>query len=154
VMAPAFTPRNVPLMAQHIIRSTEAACERLQRLEGVEGDMLLEMQMLSLEGAATTLFSLEAATFAPELRRLLTQYRKRLGRIHLSDALLPDSVPTLLSIRRAVFRRRWMSFIRSTMEVRRSAEQTGTPRDLFDLLSQAHGAGDQDLLADEVSTMI
>src|SRR5258705_2294830 len=37
-MAPAFTPRNVPLMARHIIRCTEAACDRLQRLRGTHVD--------------------------------------------------------------------------------------------------------------------
>jgi len=44
--------------------------------------------------------------------------------------------------------------IRSIIDVRRKAENTGSPRDLFDLLSQAHGADREDLLVDEVSTMI
>jgi cytochrome P450 len=154
VMAPAFTPRNLPVLGRHVIRCTEAACERLQALCGTEADLLQELQMLSLDVAATSLFSLEAATFAPELRRLLSEYMGGVGRLYLSDFLLPARMPTLLGVRRALFRRRWTALIRSTMELRRAAGQAEAPRDLFDLLSEAHGSDDQDLLADEVATMI
>jgi len=153
-MAPAFTPRNLPIMARHIVRCTEAACERLERSCGTPMDLLQELQILSLEVAAASLFSLEAPTFGPEMRTLLSEYMGTVGRLYLTDVLLPDFVPTLLRARRGLFRRRWRRLIRSTMQVRRGAGDSGTPRDLFDLLSEAHGSEDQDLLADEVSTMI
>jgi cytochrome P450 len=53
-MAPAFTPRNVPIMAQHIMRSAEASCDRLAHSVGTEVDLLREMQMLSIEIASTS----------------------------------------------------------------------------------------------------
>jgi cytochrome P450 len=153
-MAPAFTPRNVPIMARHIIRCTEASCERLARARGAELDLLSEMQMLSLEIAATSLFSMEAATFGAELRAVVTEYMQTVGRLYPTDVFLPESVPTPLRARRKSFRRRWTRLIGSIIEARRAAARTDAPRDLFDLLAEAHGADREDLLADEVSTMI
>jgi cytochrome P450 len=153
-MAPAFTPRNIPIMARHIVRCAEIACGRLARSLGEPVDLLQELQMLSLEIAATSLFSMEAATFGPQMRHLVTKYMGSVGRLYLTDVLFPESLPTLLRLRRALFRKKWTALIQSTIELRRRADPAGTPRDLFDLLSQAHAADDQDLLADEVSTMI
>lgn len=153
-MAPAFTPRNIPVMARHIVQCAAATCKRLERSAGREIDLLQELQMLSLEIAATSLFSMEAATFGAQLRETVQEYMETIGRLHPTDVLLPESIPTPLRARRAAFRRRWLKLIGSIIEVRRGAERTAAPRDLFDLLSQAHGADRQDLLADEVSTMI
>jgi cytochrome P450 len=153
-MAPAFTPRNVPIMARHIVRCTEAACDRLERSRGTHVNLLHELQMLSLEIAATSLFSMEASAFGPELRTMVSGYMDTVGRLYPTDVLLPDGVPTLLRARRALFRRRWTRLIRSIIEVRRSGTRVDAPRDLFDLLWEAHGSDREDLLADEVSTMI
>jgi cytochrome P450 len=76
------------------------------------------------------------------------------GRLFPTDVFLPEGIPTPLRARRASFRQRWTRLIRSIIDVRRKAENTGSPRDLFDLLSDAHGADREDLLVDEVSTMI
>ncbi len=153
-MAPAFTPRNVPIMARHIIRCTEASCDRLDRARGGEVDLLQELQMLSLEIAATSLFSMEAATFGTELREIVGEYMHTVGRLFPTDVFLPEGIPTPLRARRASFRQRWTRLIRSIIDVRRKTANTGSPRDLFDLLSDAHGADREDLLVDEVSTMI
>jgi cytochrome P450 len=153
-MAPAFTPRNVPIMAEHIIRCTEASCDRLQKSVGTEVNLLQELQMLSLEIAATSLFSIEAATFGADLRSEVTGYMRTIGRLFPTDIFLPDAIPTPLRLKRATFRRRWTHLIRSIIEVRRKTERGSAPRDLFDLLDEAHGADREDLLIDEVSTMI
>jgi cytochrome P450 len=153
-MAPAFTPRNVPIMARHIIRCTDASCDRLAGSSGSEVDLLGELQMLSLEIAATSLFSMEASAFGAELRKTVSEYMQTVGRLYPSDVFVPEGIPTPLRARRAAFRRRWTRLIRSIIEVRRSAERVDAPRDLFDLLSDAHGADREDLLVDEVSTMI
>jgi cytochrome P450 len=153
-MAPAFTPRNVPIMARHIIRCTESSCDRLDRARGGEVDLLQELQMLSLEIAATSLFSMEAATFGTELREIVGEYMRTVGRLFPTDVFLPEGIPTPLRARRASFRQRWTRLIRSIIDVRRKTANTGSPRDLFDLLSDAHGADREDLLVDEVSTMI
>ena len=153
-MAPAFTPRNVPIMARHIIRCTEASCARLAQSAGTEVDLLREMQMLSLEIAATSLFSMEVAEVGAEVRDVVTEYMQTLGRLFPTDVLLPEAIPTPLRARRASFRRRWTHLIRSIIEMRRKAARVDAPRDLFDLLAEAHGADREDLLVDEVSTMI
>ena len=153
-MAPAFTPRNVAIMTRHIILCAERACNRLKESCGIEIDMLREMQMLSMEIAATSMFSMEAATFGSELRAMVSEYTDTIGRLSLIDILLPDGVPTLLRARRALFRRRWTRLIHSIIEARRRAAPTNGARDLFDLLSEARGPHNEDLLADEVSTMI
>jgi hypothetical protein len=95
--------------------------------------MLHELQILSLEIAATSLFSMEASTFGSELREMVSNYMDTVGRLYPTDVLLPDGVPTLLRARRALFRRRWMRLIRSIIEVRGDALHVGAPRDLFDL---------------------
>lgn len=153
-MAPAFTPRNIPIMAQHIIRCTEASCERLQHAVGSEVDLLQELQILSLEIAATSLFSMEMATFGAQLRAVVSEYMATIGRLYPTDVFLPDAIPTPLRVRRAAFRKRWTTLVRTIIEMRRKAGNTGGPRDLFDLLSDAHGTDREDLLVDEVSTMI
>jgi cytochrome P450 len=153
-MAPAFTPRNLPIMARHIIRCTEVTCDRLERSLGTRVDLLHELQMLSLEIAATSLFSMEASTFGPELRKMVSEYMHTVGRLYPTDVLLPEAVPTVLRVRRALFRRRWTRLIRSIVEARRGGVHVDAPRDLFDLLQEAHGSDRDDLLADEVSTMI
>jgi cytochrome P450 len=153
-MAPAFTPRNVPIMARHIIRCTEAACDRLERSHGTNIDLLHELQILSLEIAATSLFSMEASKFGPELRKMVSEYMDTVGRLYPTDVLLPDGVPTPVRVRRALFRRRWKRLVRSIIEMRAGGARVDAPRDLFDLLWDAHGSDRENLLADEVSTMI
>src|SRR5258708_892297 len=88
-MAPAFTPRNVPVMAQHIIRCTEVACDRLERSRGTPVNLLHELQILSLEIAATTLFSLEASALGAELRKMVSESMDTIGRLYPTDILLP-----------------------------------------------------------------
>jgi cytochrome P450 len=153
-MAPAFTPRNVSIMARHIIVCTDAAIRRLEQSGGAKIDMLREMQMLSLEIAATSMFSMETSAFGSELRRMVSEYMNTIGRMSPIDILLPDGVPTLTRARRALFRRRWTRLIHSIIKARRAARPAGGARDLFDLLSEAHGPDDEDLLVDEVATMI
>ena len=136
-MAPAFTPRNIPIMAQHIIRCTEASCERLQHAVGSEVDLLQELQILSLEIAATSLFSMEMATFGAQLRAVVSEYMATIGRLYPTDVFLPDAIPTPLRVRRAAFRKRWTTLVRTIIEVRRKAGNTGGPRDLFEI-GRAH----------------
>jgi cytochrome P450 len=142
------------MFSGHIIRCVEVACDRLERTQGAPVNLLSEWQALTLEIATTSLFSLEASTFGPELRGMLSKYMATVGRLHLTDVLLPSGVPTPLRMRRALFRRRWSRLIRSIMQVRRRAIHIGVPRDLFDLLSKAYGSSREDLLADEFATMV
>ncbi len=153
-LAPAFTPRTVTLLAPHMAACTEAALGPLEASRGAPVDLLAVMQDLSLAVACTSMFSLETDVFGPQLRGLLQSYAGGIGRPRTSDFILPRWVPTLTTIRRAGFRRRWRALILAIIAQRRAAQAPGAPRDLFDLLSEAYGDREADLLADEVSTMI
>ncbi|MFB0487968.1 cytochrome P450 [Methylobacterium sp. OAE515] len=153
-LAPAFTPRTVTLLAPHMAACAEAAFARLEASRGEPVNLLGVMQDLSLAVACTSMFSLEVDAFGPQLRALLLSYADGVGRPRASDFILPPRVPTLATLRRARFRRRWRALILAIIAQRRAAHHPGAPRDLFDLLSEAYGDREEDLLADEVSTMI
>ena len=153
-MAPAFTPRTLPLMARHVAQATDGAVARLSGSGRAPVDLLDAMQRLSLEIAAATMFSLEADAFGPRLRAMITRYMTALGRPAPEDFLLPAWAPTPLALRRAGFRRRWRRLMGEIVAARRAQPRADQPRDLFDLMAEAHGPGADDLLVDEVATML
>ncbi len=153
MLAPAFTPRTLPSIAEHVARCAETTCSRLERQTGPV-DLLSAMQQLSLDIAATTMFSLETERFGGELRRLLSLYATGIGRPRASDFLLPRGIPTLTDLRRSIFRRRWRRLINEIIDLRRSTAVRASPPDLFDMLSDAYAGQNDGLLVDEVSTMI
>jgi len=81
---------------------------------------------------------LEASAFGAELRKMVSEYMDTIGRLYPTDILLPGGVPTLLRARRALFRRRWTRLIHSIIEMRAGRARADVPRDLFDLLREAH----------------
>jgi len=154
-MAPAFSPRALPMMASHVMRATEPACDRLARAMGGDVDLYDAMQVLSLEIASTTMFSIESDGFRDELRAMITTYMATIGKPMPQDFLLPAWLPTPLALRRGLFRRRWQRLMRGVVDQRFAAQRSGEePRDLFDLLAAVHGQNQADLLVDEVATMI
>ncbi|AWN49578.1 cytochrome P450 [Methylobacterium terrae] len=158
VLAPAFTPRTLPLMLRFVARSAEESCRRLAAGLGAPADLRSEMQRVALDIATTSMFSLETGPLGAEIRALVSGYLDRLGKPTVSDFLLPPGWPTPSSPRRALFRRRWLALVREVLEARRGQEASrggaGAPRDLFDLLVEAHGEAPGGLLADEVGTLI
>jgi cytochrome P450 len=153
-LAPTFTPRNLPVLTAHIMKCAEAACASLEASRGQPIDLLNFFRELSLNIATTSMFSLEAAQFAEEMQGMVSRYVATLGRPTASDLLLPRGIPTLLGLRRKLFRRRWVQLIRSIIRIRREQDRSNAPRDLFDLLAEAHGSDAEDLLVDEVATMM
>lgn len=153
-LAPAFTPRTLPVLSQHIAACAEATCARIEASSDGSIDLLSAMQDLSLDIAARSMFSLETARFGPELRRLLVFYSATIGRPRASDFLLPSKLLTPTDVRRALFRRRWSRIIASVIAERRATASPDTPRDMFDMLADAYKDQDEGLLADEVSTML
>lgn len=153
-LAPAFTPRTVNLLARHMVTCAEGAFRPLEASRGPAVDLLRVMQELSLDVACTSMFSLETGVFGTELRDLLTSYADGIGRPRASDFLLPRWMPTPTTFGRSRFRVRWRSLILAVIAERRAGLPPGSPRDLFDLLSDAYGDDQEGLLADEVSTMI
>jgi cytochrome P450 len=154
VLAPAFTPRTVPMITGHIMRCADIVCSRLEAAEECEVDLLAEMQGLSLDIAASSMFSLETVGFSTDLRRMVSSYIHTIGRPRTTDFLLPAWLPSLLGWRRGLFRRRWTQLVGSIVARRRMQRWTNAPRDLFDILADAYGGEAEDLLVDEVASII
>lgn len=154
VLAPAFTPRTLPMMLRFVARAAEESCRRLEANLGAPADLRSEMQRVALDIATTSMFSLETGALGTEIRALVSGYLDRLGRPTIADFLLPPGWPTPSSPRRALFRRRWLGTVRAVLAARREQGPAGAARDLFDLLVEAHGDAPGGLLADEVGTLI
>jgi cytochrome P450 len=136
-VAPALAPRVMPMLARHIVSSTDRALARLASGGDEPIDLLPAMQALALDIAGRSMFSLEMDQHAPAMRRLLTEFAQRYSQPHLFDMLLPPSIPTFRDLGRTRFKRRWMALIETLLAARLATPQPDTPRDLFDLLRAA-----------------
>ncbi len=151
-VAPAFTPRTIPMLARHIAQETGALIDRLVECGARPVDLLTEMQFLTLEIAGRSMFSLAMDRHAAELRELVTGYAEHLGRPSFLDFLLPLPIPSPRDFARRGFRRRWMALIGQLIAERRERASQCSPGDLFDLLSAEER--DPDRLADQFATLI
>jgi cytochrome P450 len=159
-LAPAFTPKAVTLLVPHILSATNEVLSRLAGRTRVPVDLQEAMQILALEIAGRTMFSLEMGRHGGELRAFITEYGERLAQAHFLDLLLPLSWPSPRDVRRHFFRKRWTQFMGELMQVRRAAgSDAAAPRDLFDLMVAARDpetgqAFTPEQLGDQVATMI
>jgi unspecific monooxygenase len=151
-IAPAFTPRTIPMLARHIAQATSALIDELADCRGRPVDLLAEMQFLALEIAGRSMFSLAMDRHGADLRELVTGYAGHLGQPSLLDFLLPLLIPSPREFARRRFRRRWMALIGRLIAERRERAPEGVPGDLFDLLSTEER--DPDRLADQFATLI
>jgi cytochrome P450 len=158
-VAPALTPRVMPMLARHIASATDAALARLTAQAGQPIDLLATMQSLALDIAGRSMFSLEMDRYGSAMRRLLTEFAKKYAQPRMLDMLLPPTIPTPKDIGRAWFKRRWMGLMETILSARLATPEPETPRDLFDLLRAARdpesGAGfSPEQLRDQVATLI
>ena len=158
-IAPALGPRVMPMLAGHIVASTEQAMRRLRAKGGQPVDLLVEMQNLALDIAGRSMFSLEMDRHGPAMRALLIEFGERFSRPYLLDMLLPPSIPTPRDVGRMLFNRRWIKLIEAILASRLDSPPPETPRDLFDLLRAARdpetgAAFSAGQLRDQVATMI
>jgi cytochrome P450 len=158
-IAPALAPRNMPVLARHVVHCAQDAIATLDAQRSEPVDLLGVVQNLALDIAGRSMFSLETRHYGPVMRRMLTEYGVSYARPHLFDMVLPPSIPTLRDLGRRRFRRRWMALIDQIMEQRLAAPAANAARDLFDLLIAARdpetGEGfRREQLRDQVATMI
>jgi cytochrome P450 len=158
-VAPALGPRVMPMLASHIVSSTDQAVARLSAMSGQPIDLLATMQSLALDIAGRSMFSLEMDRYGAAIRSLLTEFSERYAKPHLLDMVLPPSIPNLRDLARARFKRRWMKLIETILASRLSSPEPETPRDLFDLLRAARdpetgAAFSPTQLRDQVATLI
>jgi cytochrome P450 len=158
-IAPAMAPRNMAMLARHIVTCTEEALATLAAQTGKPVDLLAAMQNLALEIAGRSMFSLEMRQYGAAMRRQLTEYGQRYAHPRLLDIVVPPSIPTPRDLGRRLFQRKWMALIEQIMRARQAAAPADAPRDLFDLLLAARdpesGEGfSQSQLRDQIATMI
>jgi cytochrome P450 len=80
-LAPAFTPRALPLLTRHIAKATQDALVRLDAMaQAGPVDLIATCQYLTLDIAGRSMFSLEMSRHGPTMRRLLARYGAKLGR--------------------------------------------------------------------------
>jgi cytochrome P450 len=158
-VAPALAPRVMPMLAQHIVSSTDEALGRLAAQSDRPIDLLGAMQTLALDIAGRSMFSLEMDQYGATMRRMLSEFGEKYSQPRMLDMLLPPSIPTPTDFGRARFKRRWMGLMETILSVRLATPQPEVPRDLFDLLRAARdpetGAGFTPAqLRDQVATLI
>ena len=158
-VAPAFAGRAVPVLARHIVGAAADAADGLAGSGDRPVDLLAAMQVLALEIAARSMFSLEMQRYGPALRELIGRYRPRLGQPSPLDIILPTAMPTPRDLGRARFRSRWIELMDAIIDQRFGLPPSDTPRDLFDLLTAVRDpdteAGlSRAQLRDQVATMI
>ncbi len=158
-VAPALAPRNLPVLARHIVTCTQEALGTFRAQTNHPVDLLAAMQNLALDVAGRSMFSLETRQYGAAMRRLLTEYARNYSKPHLFDMVLPPSVPTLRDFGRRRFQRRWMALMDEIMHARLAQPAADTARDLLDLLLAARdpetGRGfSSDQLRDQVATLI
>jgi cytochrome P450 len=160
-IAPALAPRVMPMLARHIVGAAQETMARLAAMAANEQavDLLSAMQLLALEIAARSMFSLEMHQHGAALRRMIGEYALRLARPYFLDLVLPVAIPTLRDLARTRFRRRWTAFMDEIIAARSGASMGDAPRDLFDMLLAARdpetgAAFSRAQLRDQMATMI
>jgi cytochrome P450 len=158
-IAPALTPRTLPVLARHIVTCTREAVAVLASQIDQPVDLLAAMQNLALDIAGRSMFSLETRQFGAAMRRMLKEFSQSYAKPHILDMVLPSSIPTPHDFGRRRFQRRWMALIGAIMQQRLAAPPADSPRDLFDLLLAARDpeTGQEfshEQLRDQVATMI
>lgn len=158
--APAFAPRMMGSVAEHVARASDRLVGELAAQGGAEVNLFARLQLLTLEIAATALFSLDIAGEAPALRSEMRGYAGGIGRPTLLDFLTPRGLPVPRSWARWRFRRRWMARIAGIIAARRAEPMANPlanpladpPRDLFDMMAAA--AIGKRRLVEETATML
>lgn len=160
-MAPAFTPRAIDGLVPHIAAAIMDGLDHIaDEAQAGPVDLFTAYHRLALEVAGRAMFSVGMDEHGAELRRLIIQYGKRMGRPHLLDIVTPPGWPVPLDWSRARFRRRWIPFLDRIIAARQASGRSHAGSgDLLDLLATARNpdtgaAFTPAELRDQVATMI
>ena len=159
-IAPAMSPRTMPVLSRHVVAASRHTEATLGSLTGKPIVLMPHLQHLALHIAGQSMFSLEMAGFGKELRARLVDYAQRFAQPGALDLLLPVDIPSPLDLGRGRFRAEWLRFIDRLIDARAAqAPAEGGPRDLLDMLSAARDPDTGAMfgraqLRDEVATMI
>jgi cytochrome P450 len=155
MIAPAFAPRAVGILARHVAAAAESLIADLAARGGRAADLVPLLQRLALDIIGSAVFSLEMARYGAAMRSLILRYTRHLGRPGLFDYVLPLAVPTPRDLARRRFRRQWTALVADIIAERRRSG-TRERRDLFDLLCEADAPDGKEgeRLIDQVATIV
>ena len=158
-IAPALTPRVLPMLARHIAAVADETVAALRTRTDTPIELFPIIQRTALEIAGRSMFSLAMRDFGAGLRAMIAEFGMRHARPRLPDLILPPAIPTFGDFGRYLFKRRWMRFMSTIMRAREAVPPSAEARDLFDLLRAARdpetGRGfTHAQLRDQIATMI
>jgi unspecific monooxygenase len=156
-IAPAFSPRVMPMLCGHIATAAEQAVAALAAGGPQTLDLHGFLRQVTLTIAGRSMFSLEMDAFGERLRRLMHRYAEQHAPVRMLDMLLPPRLPSPADLGRRRFEALWRRFMDEVIAAREASP--GEERDLFDILRAARdpdtGQGfSRDQLRDEISTLI
>ena len=158
LVAPAFAPRALDLLARITDTETARAIAELRRRRLGAVDLLGVVQRLALEIAGRTLFSQAMTAHREALREGIAAYGGRWARPGALDFFLPDGWPAPQDWLRRAGARTWRRTLARIIAERSAVPPSDPPADLFDVLRTAAGAGDapftQEQLADQIATLL
>jgi cytochrome P450 len=162
-IAPALAPRTLPILCRHIVEAADDAVLHFADAAqtGAPVDLLSAMQLLALDIAARSMFSIDVVERGPAIRTMLMEYAIHYSQARLLDMLLPPSMKAPGDFGRERFRRRWMALIGEVIADRLAGPPPAAdaPRDLLDMLRAARdpetgAAFDHTQLRDQAATML
>jgi cytochrome P450 len=133
-IAPSLAPRVMPMLARHIVEAARRKVADFENRLETPIRLLPEMQLLALETAGRSMFSMQMDEFGPAMRGLLTEFAGRHAKAGMLDMLLPPAIPTLADLSRRRFSRRWMGLIETILADRMGKPAPEAPADLLDSL--------------------
>jgi unspecific monooxygenase len=158
LVAPAFAPRALDLLARVTDRETEHAIDALRRGGLGAVDLLGLVQRLALEIAGRTLFSQAMTAHREAVRAGIAAYGERWARPGALDFFLPEGWPGPQDWLRRGGARKWRRTLDQIIAERAAVPPTDPPADLFDVLRTATSDGDAPFtdaqLADQIATLL
>jgi cytochrome P450 len=158
-ISPALTPRAMPMLASQVAAITDDAIARLAGpASGTPVDLMAEIQLVGLEVAARSIFSIDVRPYVDRLRQLLESFGAQFSRLDVFDLMLP-AFPSLRDLRRKKWRTKWIALIDEIIAARSQSSERDTPRDLFEILRAARdlqtgAAFSHEQIRDQLGTLL
>ena len=159
LVAPAFAPRSLEIVARHVAAVAAETVDGLLARTPGPVDVLHTVQYLALEVAGRALFSQAMRAHGPAIRAGIEGYGRRLARPSFLDFLLPPDAPDPLAWARRRAGRAFKDVLDRIIAERGSSPPADPPRDLFEVLTTARDpeTGEPfapELLRDQIATLI
>lgn len=159
LVAPAFAPRSLEIVARHVAAVAQETVAGLAARAPGPADVLRTVQHLALEVAGRALLSQAMHAHGAAIRAGIEGYGRQLARPSFLDFLLSPDAPDPLAWARRRAGRGFKGVLDRIITERGRNPPADPPRDLFDVLVTARDpeSGEPftpDLLRDQIATLI